>query len=1039
MARHQEFYQLLIGIVLACLVAPAHAESLDEEQARQAAAAFFNPSSSASQQHTRGQQLTLRSQGHEAGYYVFDRSEGGCVFVADDDAIGRAVLGYTERGSYDETNLPEGLRDWLDQVTVLMTAVHEGKINREPQRVTRARTVVVEPLIPTTWNQYGPYNGLCPMQNGKQCLTGCVATAMAQVMNYWRWPEHGYGYVSYHDSGCNQTLSQNLSSSYYDWGNMLSSYSGNYNMAQATAVATLMRDCGYAVQMHYTTGSSSACIYANTMQTYFHYSPAARDRYSGNYSNELWHRFIQQDLNERRPVLYSGSSSQGGHEFILDGYDSEGYYHVNWGWGGDQDGWFTLTNLNNYNDSHSMINRLQPDYSKGGYFSYTLYDDSVLTIKGSGIMPKEYQMMTAPWRDECDAIRKIVISEGITSITEDFGIYSDTARTYCFSNLKEVSLPEGLLAIGEDAFYYAQLSEIKIPSTVVKMDYALSTPYLKSLHLPAEIEEYKDWLKNCEQLTVDKNNPWLMAKDNILYSKDGKYLYFLPQGLKRFVIAETTERIYDSNLFCGTPIVSKCMKAPSLPNYVIEYPEYAVNKSGYLFIPSGAAGYKTWQFYLPSGWTVMNYTDIDYVPELKIDWNLSADSVLTLTGWGSMSENEFEYDRAPYFEHRVDIRKLVVGEGINKLCWDAFWGYYEMTEMELPSTLSRIESYCFGYTRLNTITCLAKTAPALGEDVFRGLPENGILRVPKGATNYGVWLRALPEGWKVENITPDPLATAYLCTGEERPILDLKEWDTLLKQYPNTVGIINPQRTDWAYLTSNMLIGDSVTGVYRCPYFQLSDLTSRSYTSEAPQTGFTTPVDFTVMKGEYTRRLATGYNTLCMPFDVGEEQLPADCRMYVYSHYDRDKGDVVFTPQALTAAARPCFVVSKSGGDWKADLAGINITRQQPSATDDHMRGTFVSSDEWQGKGYSPRSKDNIFAPLAQFLHPFRACLFIDAPNAPAEVRIRLSDSNDATGIIDIATSPITGDGQIYSLSGQRLSAPPKGQPYIKNGKIVIR
>ena len=100
------------------------------------------------------------------------------------------------------------------------------------------------------------------------------------------------------------------------------------------------------------------------------------------------------------------------------------------------------------------------------------------------------------------------------------------------------------------------------------------------------------------------------------------------------------------------------------------------------------------------------------------------------------------------------------------------------------------------------------------------------------------------------------------------------------------------------------------------------------------------------------------------------------------------------------------------------------------------MRGTFLSTDDHQGRGYSPRSRDNVFAPLAQYLHPFRACLFVNDANAPAEVRVRLADADDVTGIVEVTTaSPCA----IYSLDGRRLTAPVKGQPYIKNGKIMIR
>ena len=326
---------LAIIVALLCIGA-AHAEPLDEEEARDAAVAFFSPSASGRHLRAKARQLVLRSKGHDAGYYIFERPEGGVVFVADDDAIGRTVLGYTEQGSFDPDSLPVGLQDWLRQVTVLMDAVHRGEIHHT-EVIRRASSEKVQLSLPL-WNQRAPYNNLCPMSGNQHCLTGCVATAMAEVMRYWAWPKHGYGYVSYYDEGCGQNLSQDLSLNTYDWGNMLDNYlEGSYTAAQATAVATLMRDCGYAVNMHYGPNESYAAVSARVMQHYFHYSPLARDRYSGDYSADDWHDFLREDLAAGRPVLYNGQSTiqgESGHEFVITGYDASGFYYVNWGWGG---------------------------------------------------------------------------------------------------------------------------------------------------------------------------------------------------------------------------------------------------------------------------------------------------------------------------------------------------------------------------------------------------------------------------------------------------------------------------------------------------------------------------------------------------------------------------------------------------------------------------------------------------------------------------------------------------------------------------------
>ena len=1035
------FRGVLILILLQFAGGIVRAESLNEEQARYAAAEFFTPLSSSSRLRARGRQLVLRSNGHEQGYYIFERPEGGVVFVADDDAIGRTVLGYTDGGSFDATNLPVGLQDWLDQIGILMDAVHEGKINQTNVR-RKIGNIVVDALIHTKWNQGTPYNNFCPVSNGKRCITGCVATAMAQVMKYWSWPVHGYGSVSYEDDGCGQLLSEDLSSNYYDWNNMLDTYytNGNYTSVQISAVATLMRDCGYAVHMHYTPDESGASVSAGTMREYFHYSPMATDRYVENYSEERWHDYIRRDLLAKRPVMYNGQSTESGHEFILDGFDTEGYYHVNWGWGGYQDGWFILTDLNGYNTDQWMINNLMPDYGKDNSFSYSLSSDGVLTISGTGMMPEEYQMKTAPWRDDCNQVRKVVIDEGVTGIVKDFGYCSIGVRLYSFPNMEELILPDGLQFIGSDAFYYAEkLTSVQLPSTLINMNYAFEgCNNLKSLHLPKNLEEFNGgYMPYLAELSVDKDNPWLMVEDNVLYTKNGKHLLFAPGGAERIVIAEATEDIFDHYIFSyGTPIVSKCKDAPDLSE-IFRNNRPPFHEVGYIFVPNGSMGYDSWENLLPSRWKIITYVDIEHIPDTKITWTLDEET-LTICGWGEQKYKSFGNNSAPYYPNRDQVQKLVVGEGVNYLCRNAFSSYGNLEEAELPSTLSYIDSYCFSGSGLSLITCYARQAPTLNYDVFYRMPRNGTLRVPEG-TDYSSWLNKLPVGWQIEYFVPEPMTAYTLYTGVASSVYEQKEWDQLLNKYPNTIGIISPRYKEWAYLMPNVLIDDETAeGGYRCPHFILSDLSTSPvylYSGKAEDFGFSAPMSFSIEKGEYKRDLIAGYNTVCLPFDISEGGLPTDCHMYRYSHFDSETGDVVFSPQAKTEASHACFLKCESGAEWQIDLSGIVITTQQPVA-DDNMRGTFVTTEEYKGIGYNPRTKDNIFAPLARYLHPFRACFIIGASEAPAELSIRLSD-DETTGLQEIVNCK-SSNGKWYNLAGQRISKMQKGVNII-DGKKILR
>lgn len=1022
--------KLLTVLLFLAFSAYAFGEPLDEDAARYAAASFFSGPSAKAKVRAKGRQLVLSSEGHEAGYYVFERPEGGVVFVADDDAIGRTVLGYTDAGGYDAEVLPDGLRDWLSQISLLMQAVHEGKIEKRGVR-RKAGSVRVQPLIATRWNQGAPYNYLCPLSNGEQCVTGCVATAMAQVMKFWEWPKHGYGSKEYYDEGCGQPLMQDFSQSQYDWDDMHETYSSNTSSADGLAVATLMRDCGYAVEMRYTPTESAASISAEVLQQYFHYSHLAKDRYVNNYSEEMWHAFIQEDLLAGRPVLYNGQSLNGGHEFILDGFDTEGYYHVNWGWGGNKDGWFVLTNLNGYNSGQWMINHLEPDYTDETTFSYALSGDGTLTINGKGMMPQEYAFATAPWKDKYTSISKIVIGEGVTSIVNFFG--NGATWWERFLNLEEVVLPEGLLYIGRNAFMAAEgLTSVEIPSTVVSMDYAFNgCSNLTSLRLPKGVMEYSDELTGLVDLSVDDENPWLCVENGVLYSKDLRSLIYAPEGLSTVVVSAQTEGLYDSDLFFRSAVFFQSKTAPSCL-----YKIYGTS-AGTLYVPYESTGYSALKSQLPSGWKLVTYTDMNYFLDAKVKWSLE-DGTLTLSGWGPLQNQEYASTNAPYYEQRGQIHKLVVHEGVDVLCADAFEFYRDLQEVELPASLREIGAFCFMSTAIKTLTCKAQQAPMLrGSYIFEYMPANGVLRVPEGA-NYSAWMTVLPTGWKIERFTPEKPVSAHSYAGEQA-VKDLDEWEKLLTTAPNAIGIVDARNEYLAYMSRNLLVQDAEAGGYKCPYFRLTDLTyGYSSASKAPQTGLAVPVAFRVQRGEYNRRLYKGYNTVCLPFAVDESVLPEGSRMFGYSHFDSENNDAVFAAQPTTAPGNACFITCDEDAVWHLELDGVNIGTAQPSVTDGHVCGTFVTTDAYAGIGYNPRTFDNVFAPLQQNLHPFRACFIMAAP-AAGKLGIRLMDEGMVDAVNSAVAPPVSGHGDMFTLDGKRVHVPRKGQAYVRNGKIWIR
>lgn len=320
-----------------------------------------------------------------AFYIVNDEASNRFVVVSSDVRL-HEVLGYSEKGIIIPDSMPCGMVAMLESYNREYAYVLEHGITEKAQRVPR-KIKAVSPLIKTDWGQgieqvngnyYWLFNIECPETEKGPCATGCVATAMAQIMNYHKYPSRGQGTKKY--TSANGDLSFNLSINFadkaFDWNNMLNTYKkGITSQAQIDAVTYLMKACGYSVNMNYGFGASGALTqnvpYA--LINYFKYNPNTVYYQKDYYTAEEWEEIIQTELNANRPILYSAidpdyvnqDGSKGtGHAFILDGCNSNGYYHFNWGWNGSYDNYFLLSSLNpddlKFSAGHDMVCRISP-------------------------------------------------------------------------------------------------------------------------------------------------------------------------------------------------------------------------------------------------------------------------------------------------------------------------------------------------------------------------------------------------------------------------------------------------------------------------------------------------------------------------------------------------------------------------------------------------------------------------------------------------------------------------------------------------------
>lgn len=320
-------------------------------------------------------------------YYAFNLKGGGFIIIAGEDRAPQ-VLGYSDKGHLNFDHLPYGLQGLLscykEEIEFLQSYKGDDLIYA-PQSFSASSSV--EPLIKTNWGQEDPYDWQCPKKNGEYCVVGCIATAMAQVMKYWQYPEgssalprfysSGYGYV---DALPATTFDYSLminSYCHWDWDNSVL-VQDTYTDAQAQEVAKLGRYCGQAVGMQYSPDGSGAYSWdqRDAMIDFGYRSSAQHLEKNGgwtsNYSTTQWESMMKTELEAGRPILYSASDTNGGggHAFICDGYNgADGKFHFNFGWYGTCDGWYVSTALNmthrdgdylQFNSGQKMIIGIQP-------------------------------------------------------------------------------------------------------------------------------------------------------------------------------------------------------------------------------------------------------------------------------------------------------------------------------------------------------------------------------------------------------------------------------------------------------------------------------------------------------------------------------------------------------------------------------------------------------------------------------------------------------------------------------------------------------
>jgi len=466
------------------------AERVSQDDAALVANNFMNVRSSSNvKKALPAKKMVRKATATEDLYYLYENANGeGWVIVAADDAV-TPILAYSETGHFRTDNMPVNIQKWLGEYSSIITKIKaEGSEATEEvagewetlrKNVRKAKgDAVVGPLIQTTWDQGEPFWNKCPGSGNNKAYTGCVATAMAQVMKYWNWPVQGTGSKSYRPLDPNSddyvygpysTQSADFGATTYDWDNMLNAYTylddegydhvlSGLTTAQKDAVATLMYHCGVASEMMYgdadaggsgtmtinygdwnwgiTTTNKGGCA-QNALYTFFgykqptgYYRNGDSDYGYASWTDADWTAMLKAELDLSRPIMYAGGTAQsgGGHSFVCDGYDDAGYFHFNWGWSSSCDGYYKTTSLKpgtggagsgssgNFTPEQDVIIGIEPDREpiEPGEPVYITW--SVDGVAGEPVEVEKGKLITLPADPTCACGKVFVGWTALTSI-----------------------------------------------------------------------------------------------------------------------------------------------------------------------------------------------------------------------------------------------------------------------------------------------------------------------------------------------------------------------------------------------------------------------------------------------------------------------------------------------------------------------------------------------------------------------------------------------------------------------------------------------
>lgn len=1077
----------ILLILLSLFVSVLQAATVNKQDALQKAQQFVAGRQAAARGGA-GQAQSLQSALDNSYYYVFNiGTDGGFVIVSGDDRTPE-ILGYSDAGHFDAQNIPDNMRAFLqgyaDEIQQMPETMPAASRGVGQKRVVKTP---ISPLLVSEWDQSEPYyNNLPTFYDNDKCLTGCVATAMAQVLYYLKYPSAttqvipGYN-INFNIEGNPYLLEvPEVAVTTFAWNKMLPTYSGGETNEQKAAVAALMQCCGTSVGMTYRSyaykGSSaylSDIPYA--LKTYFNFGNSVQYRSRSLYSTREWEDMIYTELAADRPVLYGGQSSGGGHAFVCDGFDGDGYYHINWGWSGRHNGFFLLAALNPYDTSGAGASS-KPD-------GYTMSQDAIIGLQdpSESFTPEEVRLAmrsleytgnatiersaySMPFSFSFTCLNNLTETYDVTC---SFGVYnSNNERVMTFGEyhlegwdnwerlkikgiggtlyFQDSGLPVGTYQIrvlskktGTDTYYDCFDSDkYYIQAVVTESDITFSAVTPTVSLSASDITLTTDGIVNTVQTVTAKitnngdsyNGTVYLFVDGVNVSGNGlsveagekamAYFSFKPTTVGTKTVKITSDA--DGNNEIGTGSIT--INTAAVQNVVFDNKVYAdVDVSSLTNVD-------------------MDSYTVDSDNNVYVDvYSQSTDIYLRFVNSTISSVSGVSVRIAKYNELSHQYENM-----------SGYYGYYNDIEANTPYAKQGFSSVASDYGKYELR--LYKNQSISQENLLDNHFHFELVKGYMAQTADGETVKVKVTGEETPTIAADVLAVEL-----DASIIT----NVTPNSNPNTLYIITNGAAPASLSSKNVISGSTATTI------NLVD---------GENNGFSTPIDFTASEINYSRNISTGtdgtgsgWTTIVLPFDVEEvwavgneesEQIDwfhneaqTTGRFWVRKFVNDAANNVIFDFTDKIEANTPYIIAvpgSKWGSQW--DLTGKTLVFKASDGSVSAGAKTSVTGDSYKFTGtMQPQSLNDVyvlnaagstFVKSTGTVAPFRA-YFKSMTLSKASSLYITSPSDVPTAIgqlpAEIAT-PAAMPEVVYTLDGRRVtSSQMKKGVYIVGGKKIIK